>query len=591
MEKPREIELLAPAANADVAIQAILHGADAVYIGPASHGARRAAANSAEDIRRVVEFAHPFDVKVYATVNTIVYDRELKDVEHLIRQLYLCGVDALIVQDMGILRLDLPPIQLHASTQCDTRTPEKARFLQDVGFSQIVLARELTLTEISNICRSVDVPVECFIHGALCVSYSGRCHASQAFRGRSANRGECAQICRLPFTLKDADGKVITANRHLLSLKDFNLSDRLESLLDAGVSSFKIEGRLKDADYVKNIVALYRRKIDEIITKHPDKYRRSSFGESEISFTPQADKSFNRGFTHYFIDERRPKEISSPLTPKSMGETISDPSQLHNGDGISFFNAKNEYEGVMVNGVHGKRIVGNREFRIPAGSKIHRTFDIQWQKTMAKPTAIRRIALNVKIDDSCISAGDERGVAVTLPLPHGLEEARQRKPLRDMFDKFGNTIYRLNNFDDSAFTRFIPASVLADLRRRMLQLLDRTAVATYSFEYRRKEDFAAQYPSETLDFRDNVSNKEAEAFYRSHGVKKMERSMEATARGRVTGKRVMTTRHCILRELGKCLKTNPSATKNIHFPLTLTSGDIRMTAEFDCSACEMHLFS
>ena len=333
----RELELLAPAGNADIAIEAILHGADAVYIGPPTHGARKAAANSLEDIKKVVSFAHQFGAKVYCTVNTIIYENELTEVESLIRKLYIIGVDALIVQDMGILRMDIPPIALHASTQCDTRTPEKAKFLEDVGFSQLVLARELTLNEIKKIHDTVDVPLECFIHGALCVSYSGRCHASQATKGRSANRGACAQICRLPFNLTDSRGRVLQKNKHLLSLKDFNLSDNLEELIQVGVSSFKIEGRLKEVGYVKNVVAYYRQKIDEIIRKYPDKYRRSSYGKSTIDFIPQLDKSFNRGFTTYFLNDRRPANISSPDTPKSMGEIITDINQLNNGDGISYF--------------------------------------------------------------------------------------------------------------------------------------------------------------------------------------------------------------------------------------------------------------
>ena len=331
MRDSHKIELLAPAANAEVAREAILHGADAVYMGPPSHGARKSAANSIEDISRTADFAHKFGAKVYATVNTIVYDHELKDVERLAWNLYRAGTDALIVQDMALLRLDLPPIALHASTQCDTRTIEKARFLEDVGFSQIVLARELTLKEIADICESLTVPVETFIHGALCVSYSGRCHASQATCGRSANRGECAQICRLPFTLTDANGKILAKDRHLLSLKDFNASDRLEELLNAGVRSLKIEGRLKDASYVKNVVAYYRQRLDNIIEASDGRYERSSSGESTVSFTPQLDKSFNRGFTRYFLDNRRQAGISSPLTPKSMGEEIKDISSLNNG--------------------------------------------------------------------------------------------------------------------------------------------------------------------------------------------------------------------------------------------------------------------
>ncbi|MDE6379752.1 MAG: U32 family peptidase, partial [Muribaculaceae bacterium] len=336
----RRLELLAPAGNPDIAIEAILHGADAVYMGASSHGARRNAANSIDDVKRVVDFAHIFRARVYVTVNTLVYDNEIKKVERLIEDLYHVGVDAIIVQDMGILRMDIPPIELHASTQCDIRTPEKARFLQDVGFSQLVLPRELTLEEIHKMSEAVDIPLESFVHGALCVSYSGRCHASLATCGRSANRGECAQLCRLPYTLKDSKGKTICKDKHLLSLRDLNTIDILPQLINAGVSSFKIEGRLKEVSYVKNTVASYRKAIDAFINDHKEGFERSSFGQSEVTFTPNLSKSFNRGFTHYFIERRRPQGIISPDTPKSLGEEIEDLKKLNNGDGISFFDAQ-----------------------------------------------------------------------------------------------------------------------------------------------------------------------------------------------------------------------------------------------------------
>lgn len=601
----REIELLAPAANAEIAIEAIRHGADAVYIGPPSHGARKAASNSLEDIRRVVEFAHPFGARVYATVNTIIYEDELKAVEQLVRDLYIIGVDALIVQDMGMLRLDLPPIALHASTQCDTRTPAKARFLQDVGFSQIVLARELTLNEIKEIHSAVNVPLECFVHGALCVSYSGRCHASQCVKGRSANRGACAQICRLPFTLKDADGKIITRNRHLLSLKDFNLSDRLESLMLAGVSSFKIEGRLKDASYVKNTVAYYRKGIDEVMARFPDKFRRSSAGESTLTFNPDLSKSFNRGFTRYFLDDRRPKNISSPLTPKSMGEVIKDVNQLHNGDGISFFNDKNEYEGVMVNGVKGNRIVSNRPVRIPQGATLHRTLDVQWQKLLSRPSAERKLRLDVTLTDTLLSGVDERGVAASVALNADIQEAKNPGNLRINFDKFGNTIYCLSDFNvaiDNFKSPFIPASQLADARRRLIEALGVAGRATYHYDRRRKEDKSAEFPTASLDYQDNVANSKAESFYREHGVTEITPAMEVEKESKVSKsvslkskikseglRSVMTTRHCILREMGKCLKETPQSKRGFKLPLRIESSDADFQLSFDCNNCEMHL--
>lgn len=582
----RELELLAPAANVDIAIEAIRHGADAVYIGGPGYGARKKAANSIEDIKRVVDFAHIFRARVYVTVNTIIYDDELRQVERMIGELYRAGVDALIVQDMGILRLDIPPIALHASTQCDTRTVEKAKFLEAVGFSQIVLARELTLSEIRDICGSVSVPVECFVHGALCVSYSGRCHASCHATGRSANRGECSQICRLPFTLKDADGKILEENCHLLSLKDLNTLDMLEDLVNAGVSSFKIEGRLKEMDYVKNVTASYSRKLNEIISRDPEKYRRSSRGNSDVTFTPQLDKSFNRGFTHYFLEDRRPDNISQPGTPKSMGEVIRDIHDLNNGDGISFFNKKGEYEGVMVNGIKGNRITGNHPFRLPPDAIIHRTYDRIWQQRMAQKSAERKIGLEVSVGYKSITARDERGVEVTIRNDAEIEEAKRPVDFRSYFDKLGNTHYRLDKFEcQLGDNDFIRASELTRLRRQLTDALDAAARAAYKYDYRKKEDMGMPYPFKKLNYRDNVSNQLASDFYKSHGVTEIEPAMETGIKP--ADGRLMTTRHCILRELGVCLKHGGG--KKIRQPLTLQSGKLRFGLEFDCVRCEMHV--
>lgn len=582
----RTLELLAPAADLETGRQAILHGADAVYIGGPSHGARRAASNSIEDLARLVEFARPFRARVYVTVNTIVYQHEIDEVRRLLNRLWEIGVDAAIVQDIGILRLDIPPLPLHASTQCDTRTPEKARFLQESGFSQIVLARELTLSEISSICREVSVPVECFIHGALCVSYSGRCHASFASFGRSANRGECSQVCRLPFTLRDADGRVLARDRHLLSLRDLNLSDRMTELVEAGVSSFKIEGRLKEVGYVKNVTAYYSSILNEIVAAHPDLYRRASYGRSEVTFTPQLDKSFNRGFTHYFFDERRPASISQPLTPKSMGEEITDVRMLNNGDGISFFNTHGEYEGLRVNRMEGNRIIGSRRFTLPKGAVIHRTFDTQWQTQLSRETAVRKISVDISINSTGVEAIDERGVRVRIPLDVTFDKARRPVDFRREFAKLGNTVYELRNFHSSLSPDiFIPASQLSRIRRELVAMLDTANLQSLPLELRRKENREFPYPKRRLDFRDNVSNPLAEKFYRDHGVTEIEPALET---GKVPeGKElpVMTTRHCILRESGRCLRENPG----LRLPLTIESGPNRFRLSFDCDRCEMNV--
>lgn len=588
---PRKIELLSPAANREVAKAAILSGADAVYIGATSHGARHRAANSIEDIREVVQFAHTYRARVYVTVNTLVYDNELEQVRELICRLYEAGVDALIVQDMSILRMDIPPIALHASTQCDTRTPDKARFLESVGCSQIVLARELTIPEIKDICDSVSVPVECFVHGALCVSYSGRCAASQMCLGRSANRGECAQMCRMPYTLRNADGQVIEKDRYLLSLRDFNASPHLEEMLEAGVSSFKIEGRLKDVDYVRNVTAYYRKAIDEIIARNPNRYVRSSFGESVINYAPRLDKSFNRGFTDYFLGSRRPGRMASLLTPKSMGEEIADVSMLHNGDGISFFNARGEYEGVNVNGVRNGRIIGSRPFELPKGAVIHRTNDIEWNKLMSGRTPERKLWVDMTIDEDNIRLTDERGLTAAVSL-QGVAKDKAQKPMQPerVLGKLGATVYRLRNIENRLNPdTFIPASVLTELRRKGTDMLDRLNIETYPFDRRRPEDKTSVYPDRNLDARGNVANVMARKFYQDHGIESMDMAVEKNPR---YDGAVMTTRYCMLRELGACQRDckDPAIRRRFRQPLTITTGPHTFRLAFNCACCEMSLF-
>lgn len=588
-ERPRQLELLAPAADRATAEEAILHGADAVYIGGPSHGARSKAANSLEDIEALVDFAHQFRAKVYVTVNTIVYEHEIRDVERMIRELYRAGVDALIVQDMGILRMDIPPIPLHASTQCDTRSVAKARFLEEVGFSQIVLARELTLEEIGEVCRSVKVPVEVFVHGALCVSYSGRCAASWKCLGRSANRGECAQMCRMPYTLRNGRGEVLMRDKYLLSLRDLNLSDRLSELVEAGVSSFKIEGRMKDAGYVRNVTAFYRKELDRIISLSPEKYIRSSLGSSEPGFTPDLAKSFNRGFTHYFNEERRPGVMASILTPKSLGEEIRDVSQLNSGDGISYFDERGEYVGVGVNGVEGKRIIGSRPFRLPDRAVIHRTFDRKFARELERGKVERKIKVDIKLDDAGVTASDERGCRVRIPLDIPRDRSKKEMDYSGLFGKLGSTIYRLGNFlshlDSSVF---LPASGVTALRRRLIEELDRANLATYPLELRRRENREYPYISRTLDSRDNVANSYAERFYREHQVVDIKEANELR-RGNFSDNVLMTTRYCLRRELGCCLRDCRDKKKMERFapPLTISTGPHVFMLGFDCARCEM----
>lgn len=601
----RTLELLAPAANKEVAFQAILHGADAVYIGGPSHGARKKAANSVEDIAEVVEFAHRFRAKVYVTLNTLIYDHELSSVESLAWDMYRIGVDALIVQDMAFLEMNMPPIPLHASTQCDTRTLAKARFLEDVGFSQIVLARELSIPEIREIAHGVSVPVECFVHGALCVSYSGRCGASGVSLGRSANRGECAQMCRMPYDLINSKGEILEKGKYLLSLRDFNASRAIPDLIEAGVSSFKIEGRLKDAEYVKNVTAAYSALLNRFIASHPDKYRRASYGNVQLGFSPQLDKSFNRGFTPYFLAGRdKAKTMASLSTPKSMGEVIEDVNLLNNGDGVSFFNDRGEYEGIQVNGVSNGKIQARGAFRLPKGAVLHRTSDVQWRKMLSRPTAVRTLWLDMKMDIAGVSAVDERGVEVRISLDCTIESARKEMKPELILGKLGNTHYSLRNFENNLPPNsFIPASQLTALRRRLVLALDSANLASMPVELRRKQ-LSVNYFTNSLDARDNVANYLARKFWLSHGVENIEPAYElscdknAATKKRpphsMKGKPVMTTRYCLRRELGCCLKDkNVDVAKRRRFegPLSLVTGPHRFRLSFDCVACEMNLIA
>lgn len=608
MSKPRRIELLAPAKDADIAIAAISHGADAVYIGPDRFGARASAGNSISDIARAVEFAHQYNARIYATVNTILFDNELAAAEKLIHSLYKIGVDALIVQDMGILRLDIPPIALHASTQCDTRTVEKAQFLEKAGFSQIVLARELSVSEINAISQHVSVPLECFVHGALCVSYSGRCHASCAYRHRSANRGECAQICRLPYDLTDNLGNTFVSHKHLLSLRDFNQSDRLEELLDAGASSLKIEGRLKDMAYVKNVTAYYSEVLNKICEKHPDRYKRGAIGKATTEFVPDLYKSFNRGFTHYFFDNRNPDgQMASFDSPKSTGEyigrvlsskgnsvIIDTQKSLVNGDGLIFVGKDGLLHGFRANRVEGKTVYPQERVSVPKGTAIYRNLDKAFTDILKKDrSAVRKIDIDILCRKTAqgfaIDIKDEQGIEISVSFVHTHQtaDASQRTTREKVFGKLGSTIYRLRSLDSGDTDNlFIPASMLTDARRKAIEALQHASAARYNYDYRRTEQTDAMFPSETLTFADNVSNQAASLFYKSHGVKLIEQAMETAGRTDADTI-VMTTRYCIRRELGCCLKKKNA--KTLPDNLTLTSGDIRLSAEFDCKNCQMVL--
>ena len=607
--KPRPIELLSPAKNLECGLAAVDHGADAVYIGAPRFGARAAAGNSPEDIARLVEYAHVYGVRIYVTVNTILKDEELAETERLIHDLYRIGVDALIVQDMGITRLHLPPIPLHASTQMDNRTPEKVRFLAEAGFRQVVLARELSLQEIRHIHEACpQTLLEVFVHGALCVSYSGQCYASQACFGRSANRGECAQFCRLPFSLVDADGKTMVRDKHLLSLKDLNQSDRLEQLLDAGASSLKIEGRLKDVAYVKNVTAAYRLRLDEILSRRPE-YVRSSSGSSRYMFTPQLDKSFSRGFTHYFL-QGRGEDIASFDTPKSLGEemgmlkeqrghsfTVAGVKSFHNGDGICYLDGQGRLQGFRVNRVEDNRIFPAGEVpRIPPRTRLYRNFDQEFEKLLARKSAERKIALRWALWETpqgfALSAEDEDGnrAARSFDYPKELARSPQDANLRAQLGKLGNTPFEAVGEMDIrlADNWFLPASVVTDWRRQVVDCLLQVRRIRYRREWQVWRPTAHAFPLASLTYLGNVMNGEARWFYLEHGVATVAPAYEAQA---VPEAVLMFCRHCLRYSMGWC-PTFQKKRSPYREPYYLVSSDgRRFRLSFDCKNCQMKVYA
>ncbi len=613
-QNSRIIELLAPARDAQVAIEAINHGADAVYMGPSSFGARALAGNPVDDIARVCDYAHRFNARVYATVNTIIYDNELARAESLIKQLYKAQVDALIVQDLGVLRMDLPPIALHASTQCDIRTPEKAKFLEQLGFSQLVLARELSLEQIAAIHKAVKVPLESFVHGALCVSYSGRCALSQVVKGRSANRGQCAQMCRLPYDLEDEAGNKILTGKHLLSLRDLNQTENVAAMLQAGVSSFKIEGRLKDVAYVKNIVAHYRQVLDRAIADGNGAYRKASAGEVQLDFDPDPQRSFNRSFTPYFIIGCNSSlRMASLHTPKSMGQPVATVvasrgrtlvvkamQPLANGDGLSYFYEDNVFTGIRVNVAQGDKLVLRDPVRIAPGTRLYRTADKLFDDVMSRPSAQRTVPVDAWLYQAggavVLRLRDDRGNSVSHSMDMGeLDQARssQDDRQRDVLAKLGDTIYRLRDCVNDISHLFVPVSKLAQLRRETLALLDRAHGVAFTRDLRRRENKDAQAPYGSLVHADNVANHLSAQLYRDHGVEHVVPAIEldyapwADEDQALQRPVLVHTRYCLRRELGAC-RLDKGAKKLPH-RLFLRGSGVLLEVHCDCSACEMKI--
>ncbi|WP_296750191.1 U32 family peptidase [Thiobacillus sp.] len=618
------LELLAPARDVTIAREAILHGADAVYIGGPSFGARHNAENSVADIAELVKFAHLFHARVFVTLNTILHDDELEAARTLIHQLYEIGVDALIVQDMGIMELDIPPIEIHASTQTDIRTLERAKFLDKAGFSQLVLARELNLQEIRAIYDEVDSTLEFFIHGALCVAFSGQCNISHAQTGRSANRGDCSQACRLPYQVTDLDGRIVAHDKHVLSMKDNNQSGNLEALIDAGIRSFKIEGRYKDMGYVKNITAHYRTLLDEIIERRPQ-FARASSGRVAFSFTPDPEQNFNREFTDYFVGGRR-DDIGAFDTPKNPGLSIghvakvgdkwvelhtdSPATVLNNGDGLCYYTLQKDLAGLAINRaehvgegvwrVYPKDpLAGCKDLR--AGTPLNRNRDMSWMRLLDKSSSERRIGVWLRLNETAegfaLTLTDEDGHAVTATARHAKEPARDaakaEASLREHLGKFGATHFAPAGIAlELAQPWFIPASCLNALRRDAVAALEAARAAAYRRPQRAQAvEPPAIYPEDTLSYLANVYNHKARDFYAKHGVRVVAAAYESHEEtGDVS---LMITRHCVRYSLSLCPKqakgvTGVQGTLRAA-PLTLINGSEKLTLRFDCKACEMHV--
>ncbi|MDZ4202039.1 MAG: U32 family peptidase [Gallionella sp.] len=615
------LELLAPAKSAAIGREAVAHGADAVYIGGPSFGARDKAGNPIEDIAGLVNYAHRFRAKIYVTLNTILHDAELEAARKLAWDCWDAGVDALIVQDMGLLELDLPPIDLHASTQCDIRTPDKARFLADVGFSQLVLARELTLQEIAKVRAAVpaDTVIEHFIHGALCVAYSGQCNISHAHTGRSANRGDCSQACRLPYTLEDGQGRVVAFEKHLLSVKDNNQSANLRALIGAGVRSFKIEGRYKDAAYVKNITGHYRRLLDEILDERPDLHAASS-GKTKLLFTPNPDKTFHRGATDYFTQGRK-ADIGAFDTPTFVGLELGNVTklgdkwfemeaneELANSDGLNYLH-KREVVGLQANVVerHGNvwRVFPNEPMHtlpgLHVGLAISRNRDHAWDQTLNKKSAERKISVRATFAETAggfaLTLLDEDDIVATTHTAFEKQPAKNpaeaEVSLSEQLARFGNTDFELEAIKiEWTQPWFVPSSLTNKLRRDAVEQLEAARLAAYTRLPRKAEvEPPAKYPEESLSFLANVYNTAARRFYEKHGVKLVAAAYESH---KETGEvPLMVTRHCIRYSLSLC----PKQAKGVigvqgqvrAEPMTLINGSERLRLEFDCKKCEMHV--
>ncbi len=603
-----KLELLSPAKNLEFGCEAINHGADALYIGAPAFGARAAATNTIEDIEALVKYAHLYGSKVFVTVNTLLFDNEIDDAVKMIRQLYNIGVDALLIQDMGLLECDLPPIELHASTQCHNASVERIKFLEQAGFRRVVLARETSLNQMREIRKNTHLELEAFVHGALCVSYSGQCYMSQYLNSRSGNRGCCSQPCRSTYDLYNGDGKLLIKEKHLLSLHDFNASQQLGNMIDAGICSFKIEGRLKDISYVKNITAYYRQLLDNMM----DGNRKSSSGRCIYTFTPDPERTFNRGYNDYFLCQRQP--LASFSTQKAIGKLIgkvthigsntlriSGEESFANGDGLCYLDPDGKMQGFLVNNVQGRTVTPNRMPELNVGATIWRNNDQLFEKQLQGKTAERKIGVDISFSVNshgfCLELKDEDGVSAVQHMD--AEQVEANNPIQNsnnivkQLSKLGNTPFTANQVTDVTGGRyFIPSGALNELRRKTIELLKENRINYFFPKAHVRHDQNQPYPVAELDYRANIINDKAESFYKHHGVKKIERGVEQTED--YDGKALMTTKYCLRYELGCCLQgKNTSAPKADIRPsdtLVLRNNDRHFRLEFDCKECLMRIY-
>lgn len=606
----KKVEILSPAKNLVQGIAAINAGADAVYIGAPQFGARSNATNSIEDIEELIHYAHLFKAQVFVVVNTILYDNELQDCKKLIHELYNIGVDALIVQDMAVLEMDLPPIVIHASTQANNRDPKHVKFLADAGIKRVVLARELNLDQIKDIQRATDVELEFFVSGALCVSFSGNCYMSIANGERSANRGSCAQNCRLPYNLVDGSGKTLIANSHLLSIKDLDLSDQLPNLIEAGVTSFKIEGRLKDMVYVKNNTSYLRKKLDSFLEGN-DQFQKASSGRTFYNFEAEMDRSFNRGYTDYFVNKRT-KSIGSWDSPKSQGQLIGkvvetkangyiieNYEKLNNGDGLCFLNENNEPDGMQINIIVNNIVVPNTFKTIAPGTTIYRNSDAEFNRLVERDdSAIRKIGVHLIFSETPsgfqLLAVDEDGHQSISVIEETKELAKNEGSttpnIIKNLSKAGNTPFIVDDINvQFSQNWFLPISKVNDIRRIVLEQLIDIRIKEYHREEYQMTKTDHPYPVSQLDFTYNVSNQLAKDFYKRHAVTEIEKAFELQWD---PGKsRVMVTKYCVKYELGKCARfQRDTMGEKVVEPLTLTHGDNAYKLKFNCKPCEMEIW-